>query len=1227
MTHRRRFALLLLTAFAGICLAPPAAHAADWPMWRCDASRSGASQQQLAAQLHLQWVIELPPLEPAWPDAPEMWFDAHYEPVVAGGRVFVGSSITDSLTAYDTGTGAALWTFAAEGPIRMAPAVDGGRVFVTSDDGYLYCVDAASGRLRWKFRGGPSDRKVLGNGRMVSMWPARGAPVVADGTVYFAASVWPFMGVFIHALDAETGEVRWTNDGEGSRFMQQPHNTNSFAGVAPQGPLVVAGDRLWIPGGRSVPACFDRHTGRFLYYELAASSKRGGGSHVAANEQMFFNGGYVYGADKGDIIGGLQFNGPVVLDENRLLMHDGDEVEAFEPGDPLFKTKQAKDRRGKPIEIRELVAKELWELALEEVPTDMILAGARLYGCSGQEVYALDLPGDDDEDRKRDRGDSKPAWSTSIEGNAARLLAADDRLFVVSREGAIYCFGAEKVDVRRHAHRPSPLAAATSEHENLAARGAREGYAVVWGAGDGGLVSALLSETELSVVVVEPDADRAAALRKSLVDAAMYGKRACVFVGTPRSIGLPSYFASAMYCEDLAAAGITPDAATLERMFSSLRPYGGAATLRTDDAAHRSIASSAKSLSRASVSWADGTTVLVREGALEDSADWTHGHADAANTRTSQDRLVRAPLGVLWFGGTSHEGVLPRHGHGPQPQVVDGRSIIEGPDMLRAIDIYTGRQLWERSLPGIGKLYDNTSHHPGANGTGTNFISLPEGIYAIHGDGCVRLDLATGEPTAEYRLPPLEGEEASPPWTYINAVGEYLIAGINLPESLLDPKQGFSYDDAVASKRLYVLERETGRVLWSYDARFEFRNNAICVGGGRLYCIDLLSDAELGALKRRGQKPEDKSRLVALDLATGRELWSSDNDVFGTWLSYSAQHDLLIESGRPGRDVLRDEPEGIRAWQAAEGRALWKEDYRGPAIIHGDRILADRNACDILTGKLLTRVDPLSGKEVTWTWSRNYGCNTPLASQHLLLFRSGAAGYYDLAGDGGTGNFGGFRSGCTNNLIAAGGVICAPDYTRTCTCDYQNQTSIALVHMPEVEVWTELPLDVDEEVTRLALNLGAPGYRRDATGQLWLHQFDGATIEHDEAGLYCHHSSRVADDPLAWVASSGCRGIRGVTVDLNRDEAARVQVRMHFCDPDNAASGARVFDVVLQGKTVLENFDIVAEAGGPNRRIVRQFVADVKKGEPLEIRFVADSAAAADPQNAPLLNGVELSVE
>src|SRR5207253_5333674 len=136
-----------------------------------------------------------------------------------------------------------------------------------------------------------------------------------------------------------------------------------------------------------------------------------------------------------------------------------------------------------------------------------------------------------------------------------------------------------------------------------------------------------------------------------------------------------------------------------------------------DDAAGRLFASVARQakLVNATVTEHDGLIRLTRVGAVPGAANWTHEHADAANTRVSKDQLVKAPLGVLWFGGPSNDGILPRHGHGPQPQVIDGRLIIEGVDMLRAVDIYTGRLLWTADLSGIGRLYNITNHQPGAN--------------------------------------------------------------------------------------------------------------------------------------------------------------------------------------------------------------------------------------------------------------------------------------------------------------------------------------------------------------------------------------------------------------------------------------------------------------------------------------------------------------------------------
>ena len=274
--------------------------AADWPMWRCDAARSASSDDQLSAPLHLQWSRQLPALTPAWPDEPRMRFDVAYEPVAAGGAVFVASPRADKVMALDARTGEVRWTFYAGGPVRFAPVVWQGAVYFGCDDGHLYCVGAADGNLRWKFLAGPSQRRVLGNSRLISAWPMRGAPVIADGVVYCAAGIWPFMGIFVYALDANSGEVVWVNDGQGAEYTDQPHGgALAFGSVAPQGALAVVGDRLLVPGGRSMHACFDRATGELRYCHLGGSGyhdrsgspnrKLEGGSHVCGRGSYFFN--------------------------------------------------------------------------------------------------------------------------------------------------------------------------------------------------------------------------------------------------------------------------------------------------------------------------------------------------------------------------------------------------------------------------------------------------------------------------------------------------------------------------------------------------------------------------------------------------------------------------------------------------------------------------------------------------------------------------------------------------------------------------------------------------------------------------------------------------------------------------------------------------------------------------------------------------------------------------
>jgi outer membrane protein assembly factor BamB len=193
---------------------------ATWPTYMYDDARTGIAPDQLQLPLVEAWSRrgDYPP-SPAWPPpakqdfwnrksnlAPRVVFDRAHHTVSDGKRVFYGTSADDRLVAIDAENGSTVWTFAAEGPVRLAPTLADGKVFFGSDDGHVYCLKGATGRLIWKFRAGPADRRIVGNGRVVSAWPIRSGVMIADGRVRFSAGLFPRQGVYQYLLDAESGQ-------------------------------------------------------------------------------------------------------------------------------------------------------------------------------------------------------------------------------------------------------------------------------------------------------------------------------------------------------------------------------------------------------------------------------------------------------------------------------------------------------------------------------------------------------------------------------------------------------------------------------------------------------------------------------------------------------------------------------------------------------------------------------------------------------------------------------------------------------------------------------------------------------------------------------------------------------------------------------------------------------------------------------------------------------------
>jgi len=1228
-----------------------AAMAGDWPQWRCDAGRTACSPEPLGAKLSLQWVRELPAPRPAWPASQDkLQFDASYEPIAAGGLLIVGSMNDDSVAAYHAATGELAWRFRTDGPVRFAPVAYKGNIWAVSDDGHLYCLDQATGKLLWKLRGGPDGRKVIGNGRLVSMWPARGGPVLHDGTLYFAAGIWPFMGTFIYAIDPDSRQVRWCNSASGSAWTIQQHRSPAFAGVAPQGYLAAGADTLLVSGGRTVPAALDVKTGDLRYFHVASRSvidTDSCGYDVAVAGEFYFNSGQMHriADDSPAAVVSASVYGPgemYGLAKGKLFARS-----------LKFQDSNSTDRGGKQAQKK--VLPPIWRHQTPQPLKRLFMrAGNCLYASTTDgEAVAIDLA-----------QPAQFAWQAKVDGEPWTMLAADGRLFVVTLDGRIYCFAGQAVaQPKRHALAKAPPAADSSAgiasprgagKDAVTLTGAKSGYAVVLGA-DAALADDLAAGSDLDVIVLDADAGKVAALRAQLGE--RYGRRVAALAADLPGAKLPPYLASLIVA---AGAGMA-DEPLLREAYRVLRPYGGTACFKATDelAARIKHLAAAGGMSGAEAAVKDGWVMLKRAGALRGSGSWTHQYADAGNTVVGKDSLVKAPLGLLWFGGPANDEILPRHGHGPSPQVIGGRLFIEGPNILRAVDVYTGKLLWDRQITGVGRFYDNTNHQPGANEIGSNYVSAADGVYVITPNTCMKLDPATGRTAMEFHLPADLGSKAN--WGFITVWDKYLIAAAAPVPGGKVPNYSSS------SETLVVMDRQGGQVLWRRRAARSFRHNTIIAGNGRVFCIDRPGSAKRDALRRQLQPVAGASALYALDAATGKVLWQADKDVFGTWLGYSAEHDVLLQAGSASTDRAYDEAKnGMIVYRAADGQVVWKDlelAYNGPCMLRHDTIITNSKsdgagfALDLMTGKRRTLPDPLTGKPVDWRYSRMYGCNTAIAGENILTFRSAAAGYVDLTGGTGTGNLGGFKSGCTSNLIPADGVLSAPDYTRTCTCSYQNQSSLAMVYMPDAEQWTFLNNGkVEDDVTaysfparfdgaearkpaqaggpaaghivRIGVNFGAPGDRQ-AGRTCWLEfpvvggPSPAMGVNVDGGRTYCHHSGLFSGDDLTWVGASGYEGLRKAAITLDPAPGAATRkftVRLVFAEPDaKAATGGRVFDVAVQGRAVLEAFDAAKAAGGPRKVIIREIKGvDVAGALTIELKPV---------KGEPILCGVEAVAE
>jgi len=167
----------------------------DWPTYRCTNTRGGVSKTGVPTKLDTAWKTKLGGKLSSL--------------IVADGKVFVAVVDRHSVHALDAGTGSELWYYTTGGRVDSPPTHFQGRVLFGSADGWVYCLSASDGKLIWRFRAAPVDRRLLSYEQIESVWPVHGNVLVHDGIAHFVAgrSVFVDGGMRLYRLDAKSGEL------------------------------------------------------------------------------------------------------------------------------------------------------------------------------------------------------------------------------------------------------------------------------------------------------------------------------------------------------------------------------------------------------------------------------------------------------------------------------------------------------------------------------------------------------------------------------------------------------------------------------------------------------------------------------------------------------------------------------------------------------------------------------------------------------------------------------------------------------------------------------------------------------------------------------------------------------------------------------------------------------------------------------------------------------------
>ena len=178
------------------------------------------------------------------------------------GKVYATTGFAEVI-AMDAKTGKIGWRTKVDGPIRSQPTVRGGRLFTITIDNRLIALNAANGKILWKYLGISEVANILGGA----------SPAVGKGVV-----VAPFSSGELVALKVENGRVLWSDSLTSARRSDQ---ISTLADI--HGRPVIDRDRVIAMSNAGVMVAIDLRSGRRIWDK-----------EIGGLEDPWVAGGYIF---------------------------------------------------------------------------------------------------------------------------------------------------------------------------------------------------------------------------------------------------------------------------------------------------------------------------------------------------------------------------------------------------------------------------------------------------------------------------------------------------------------------------------------------------------------------------------------------------------------------------------------------------------------------------------------------------------------------------------------------------------------------------------------------------------------------------------------------------------------------------------------------------------------------------------------------------------------------